>query len=316
MGVSLYPSDGLDSEILVKNADKAMYYAKDQGRNNFRFFTTEMDREEKMLTALGASLQDALDKNEFRLQYQPLVDIRSGQIIAVEAFLRWQHPQLGSVPPATIFLLAEEAGLIGKIGNWVLQTGVEQNSTWQSLTGSNIPVKISLNIATFQYQRGDIIDTISKVLKSCELPPELLELELTEDYLINDPEDSARTLSGLSNLGVGLTIDDFGSGYSSLGFLERFPLKTIKIDGYLIANMVNDANTAAIVLTFITFAHTLGIKVVAEGVETEEQLHLLRTDGCDWVQGYYFSRPVEAEEMTKMLQEDRQLVINENWPVG
>jgi diguanylate cyclase (GGDEF)-like protein/PAS domain S-box-containing protein len=313
MGISVFPADGLDSETLVKNADKAMYHAKEQGRNNFCFFTAEMDIEEKKHLALGTSLQSALSHNEFRLQYQPVADLHSGRIVEVEAFLRWQHPQMGPISPTTIIPLAEETGLIGPICNWVLRTGCEQSSAWQSIIRSKTPVKISLNIATYEYQRSDMVNTMRKILKNCGLPPEQVTLELTEDLLVKDPETSSRTLMGLNKLGVGLTIDDFGLGFSSLSFLHRFPVQTIKIDRLLIANMTHNARIEATVNTFIHFAHALGIKVAAEGVETEEQLQLLWAEGCDWIQGFYFSPPVETEEMTKLLQEDRRMVINESW---
>jgi diguanylate cyclase (GGDEF)-like protein/PAS domain S-box-containing protein len=313
IGISLYPEDGKDASTLLKHADRALYRAKRDGKHNYRFFMPGLDAEARERLAMENSLHHALERNELRLYYQPQVDLHSGRVVGVEALLRWQHPEMGLISSNQIIPLAEETGQIIPIGEWVLQTVCEQNKIWQAEGYSSLPVSVAMNLSPPQYQAEDLLEMVNRVLEETGLPPDLLELEVTEGILIRDPEKAAGILARLKGLGVGLAIDDFGTGYSSLSYLSRFPINTIKIDPSFVSNLPGDTNSAAIVIAIISLAHVLGVKVVAEGVETKEQLHFLWSKSCDQMQGFYFCPPVTADEITKLLQTRRHLTIEEDW---
>lgn len=305
IGVSLYPQDHEEVDGLLKSADAAMYRAKDLGRNNYQFFTKELNAQASKRLALETHLRRALERNEFLLHYQPQVDLGTGEIVGMEALIRWQNRELGLVSPADFIPLAEETGLIVPIGEWVLRTACTQNKAWQD---AGLPaLRISVNLSARQFRDKTLIETVTQALDRTGLAPEYLELELTESLLQN--VDTAEVvLKELHGLGVHLSVDDFGTGYSSLNYLKRFPIDNLKIDRSFIRDVISNADDAAITDAIITMAHTLGIYVVAEGVETREQLAFLHQHRCDLIQGYYFSKPLAAEAFVELLNSGRKLL--------
>lgn len=303
IGISLYPDDGQEADTLLKNADAAMYRAKEHGRNNYQFFLSDMNVQATERLALETALHSAVTREEFLLHYQPLVDLRTGKIIGMEALLRWQSPEHGLVSPAQFIPVAEESGLIVPIGQWVLRTACAQNKAWQA--EGLPPVRVAVNLSARQFQQENLVETITEVLRETGLDPNALELELTESIM----QDTAaiQTLRQLKELGVEISIDDFGTGYSSLSYLKRLPINTLKIDQSFVRNMTTDKDDAVIAKTIIGLAHSLHLKAIAEGVETIEQLEFLRSHGCDRIQGYLFSRPLPAHDATKLLAEGKRL---------
>ncbi len=297
VGVSVFPHDGRDAETLLRNADSAMYKAKELGRNTFQYFSAEMNRHATERLELLNSLRYALSNNEFLLQYQPKVDLASGRVIGAEALIRWHSAARGMVPPAAFIPLAEESGLIIAIGEWVLRTACAQNMAWRRAGLPAIP--ISVNLSPRQLARDDIVELVAQVLQSCGLEPCYLELEITENVVMRDVDKSLATLIRLKELGVKISIDDFGTGYSSLNYLKRFPVDTLKIDRSFVNDIATDAGDAAIVKAVISLAHILNLNVVAEGVETQEQRRFLMENDCDQVQGYYFGRPMPEPEFAR-----------------
>ena len=293
LGISIYPEHGPDSETLIKNADAAMYTAKDRGRNNFQFFTSDMNAQAVRRLNLENSLRSALDRGELFLVYQPQLDIRSDTITGVEALLRWQHPEMGLVPPDEFIRIAENSGLIMPIGEWVLRTACSQARQWQDegLTA----ISMAVNVSAVQFRREGFCELIRQVLVDTGLAPQYLELEVTESLLLSSADVTFQVLQELKNMGLSLAIDDFGIGYSSLSYLRRFPVSKLKVDRSFVRDVAVSRDGAAITTAIISMAKSLNLKVIAEGVETEEQMSFLRSHHCDQIQGYYFSKPLPPE---------------------
>jgi diguanylate cyclase (GGDEF)-like protein/PAS domain S-box-containing protein len=304
VGIALYPADGADPDPLIKNADTAMYRAKEQGRNCYQFYLPQMNERLMERLQLESKLRGALARGEFRLHYQPKVRLDTGTISGFEALLRWEQDEK-LVSPADFIPILEETGLIVSVGEWVLRTVCEQIKAWKDRGIAPRPVAVNLSSRQFQHQY--LIVMIEQVLRETGVSPDLIEFELTESLLMSDAEESVQMLHELKSLGVRLSVDDFGTGYSSLSYLRRFPLDTLKIDRAFVSDAVGSPDDATLALTIMNLARSMRLKVVAEGVETEGQVNFLRLHGCDEMQGYYFSRPVEAEECTRMLVEDRRL---------
>ncbi|WP_367618683.1 EAL domain-containing protein [Paenibacillus andongensis] len=299
IGISLFPADGRDIETLIKNADTAMYRVKEQGKNNFQFYTPDMNEIVSQKMKLEMGLRKGLERGEFKVYYQPQIDVISGKVIGVEALIRWQHPEWGHISPDEFIPLAEETGLIIPIGEWVLYEACHQNKIWQN--AGYPPLRIAVNISSRQFQQNNLVEMISNTLKETELDPQYLELELTES-IIQDSKYAITTMQKLKEMGIHLSIDDFGTGYSSLSYLKLFPIDSLKIDRSFTSNIFEDSKDAALVHTIIDMAHNLDLKVIAEGVETQEQLHFLRQRQCNEAQGYFFSRPVSGEELSIFLK--------------
>ena len=299
LGLALFPLDGEDADTLVKNAGAAMHFAKDQGRDNYQFYSRAMNGTALEKLAMESQLRRALERNELILYYQPKIRPSSGQIVGLEALIRWQHPELGLVPPNQFIPLAEETGLIVQIGDWVLREACLQNQRWQK--EGLPPVHVAVNIASPHFRQGELMKSVAAALQGTGLAPTYLELEVTESMLMQSVETTLKTLYQLKDTGVRLAIDDFGTGYSSLAYLKRFPLDTLKIDRSFIKDLPRDPEDAAIAKAIIAMAHSLRLAVVAEGVETPEQLAFLQQHGCDLVQGFLFSRPVPSVEIPALL---------------
>jgi EAL domain-containing protein (putative c-di-GMP-specific phosphodiesterase class I) len=297
IGISLFPDDGNDIASLVKNADTAMYYAKEVGRNNFQFYTRSMNISTLERLALENHLRKALEREEFLLYFQPLVDVATNDIIGVEALIRWRNQELGMVSPAEFIPLAEETGLIIQIDEWVLRTACEHAMTWQE--SGLPPITMSVNLSGQHFIREKLPETVDRVLKETGLDPHRLDLELTESVLMKNAEETVQMLRSLKEMGVHLSIDDFGTGYSSLSYLRRFPLDTLKIDRSFVKDVTTDADNAEITKAIIAMAHSLKLRVLAEGVETEEQNRFLRDHGCQVLQGFLFSRPLPYDELVR-----------------
>src|SRR5262245_13996970 len=306
IGITLFPTDGDNPEALVMNADTAMYRAKEQGRNTYQYFTREMNERALARVQMEAALRRAIEHKEFLLHYQPKVDLKTRFICGFEALLRWKHRERGLVLPGEFVSVLEDAGLIVPVGEWVLQEVCTQIRAWQR---EGLPVKpMTVNLSARQFQQKDFEATVRHVLREAGVDPALVQFELTESLLMSDPEGTARTLRGLKDSGVKISVDDFGTGYSSLAYLKRFPIDALKIDYSFVRDITTDPEDAMITLAIIGLAHSLKLKVVAEGVETQEQLELLAANGCDEIQGYRFSVPTTPEECARMLRENLRLV--------
>jgi diguanylate cyclase len=299
IGVSVYPDHGHSSTRLIANADAAMYHVKKCGRANFAFFTPDMSTFFPKRLALENELRAALEKNQIVLHYQPKVDMRSGRIVGLEALARWQHPQRGMIWPSEFIPLAEETGLIVRLGNWVLQEACLQTRRWQELGIADMPVAV--NISGVQFQQRDLVKTVARALEWSGLAPRYLELEITESVVMQNAPEAIVMLDELHRMGVSLSIDDFGTGYSSLNYLKRFPIDKLKIDQSFIRDISVDSDDAAIVQAIIAMAHGLRLRVVAEGVEHQDQLDFLRALGNDEYQGYLYSKPLPAPELERRL---------------
>jgi len=300
IGISLYPKDGQDAQALLKNADTAMYRAKDAGRNNFQFYAQDMNSRALDRLKLEGGLRRALSRQEFVLHYQPQMDLATGAIVGLEALIRWQPPGQETVYPGDFIPIAEETGLIVAIGEWVLRTACAQHVAWDE--AATFPhTRIAVNLSARQFKQQDIVKMVSRVLHETGCHATCLELEITESIIMENPEMAAETLHKLSDMGVHLSIDDFGTGYSSLSYLKRFPINTLKIDRSFVRDITTDSDDAAIAKAVIALAHSMKLKVIAEGVETVEQLDFLRAQRCDQIQGYYLSRPLAAAEMETLL---------------
>ncbi|CUI03797.1 diguanylate cyclase/phosphodiesterase (GGDEF & EAL domains) with PAS/PAC sensor(s) [Janthinobacterium sp. CG23_2] len=301
IGVAVFPTDGTPADGLIEHADIAMYRAKKLGRNNYQFYTPAMNDEAQERVRIEGALRNALERNQFVLHYQPQVNLASGQIVGMEALIRWQHPELGVVAPNRFISVAEETGLIVPIGAWVMRTACAQNKAWQD-AGLGM-LRVAVNLSARQFGAPNLLADIRDVLASTGLSPALLEIELTESLFMSDVTLAVELLHSMKALGVNLSIDDFGTGYSSLSYLSRFPIDVLKIDRSFVSDITRDANDAAIVASIIALAHNLKLSVIAEGVETAEQLDYLRRHGCDEMQGYYFSRPLAAPAFEALLRE-------------
>ncbi len=297
LGIALYPEDGRDFETLRKKADMAMYRAKEAGRNTYRFFDEEMDEEAVEHLLMRSGLRRAIERGEFLLHYQPQIDLASGRVIGAEALLRWQHPEYGLVPPGRFIPIAEESGLIVPIGVWVLREACRQNAQW--LRAGLPPLVVAVNLSAAQFRRGSVEQAVRQALDDAQLPAVQLELELTESILLQDVESVLAAVRRLKQLGVKLSIDDFGTGYSSLSYLKRFDIDKLKIDQSFIRDLASDPDDAAIVHAVIQMSHSLGLRTIAEGVETPDMLQRLRTFGCDEAQGYHYARPMPAAEFER-----------------
>jgi len=299
IGISLYPEDGMDAETLIKNADTAMYQAKEQGRDNYQLFNAYINAKALQRIALEHGLRRALLNEEMQVHYQPIFDFRAGRIVGMEALLRWTHPEMGPIPPSVFIPLAESTGLMSPIGQWVLRTACRQAKSWHDSGYKNLSLAVNLSVT--QLQQPDLVVRVSEVLEETGLPPRLLELEITESSAMQSPEASVRTLYDLKKLGIRISLDDFGTGHSSLSYLKRFPIDTLKIDQSFVRDINSDPDTAAIVTAIIAMAHSLRLKVIAEGVEFSEQAAFLKHYSCDQMQGYLIKAPVCAEEFFELI---------------
>lgn len=308
IGISSFPGDGLDEQILLKNADIAMNRSKNQGGNKITYFSTGMNDQAMVRLELESYLRKALQKDEFHLCYQPLMDLKSGEITCTEALIRWQHPHLGLVSPAQFIPLAEETGLIEEIGAWVLTTACIQTKEWQQNGFPNLG--ISVNVSAYQFQQHAFIGQVIKALESSQLEPRYLSLELTESAMLKDIVYSISVMKSLQELGVKVSIDDFGTGYSSLSYLRNLPIDTLKIDQSFINNLHDDPSDIAIVKAIITMGQGLSVKIVAEGVETYEQLNLLRDLDCHYAQGYYIQKPLDIASFEKGFRTKENVVYS------
>lgn len=302
IGVSLYPNDGVDPQTLMKNADTAMYSAKQRGGNSSEFYYAGMNENALARLGLETGLRHALDRQEFMVHYQPQIDLKSGQAIGFEALLRWERPDSGPVSPQEFIPVLEETGLIVPVGEWMLRTACEQHRAWRA--AGQQPLRMAVNISSRQFEAWDLTHIVQRILQETAMPAELLELEITESILMKNTAQDMDALQALSRTGMRFAIDDFGTGYSSLTYLKRFPIDILKIDKAFVRDITDNADDAAIVGAIITMAHSLGIQTLAEGVETCEQVEFLRRQGCDLAQGYYFSQPLPAGEVAQFLAEN------------
>lgn len=306
IGYSLYPKDGETPEMLLKSADAAMYHAKEQGRNNFQPYAPDMEVKASARLELGTDLRQAIDRNELFLCYQARVDLSDGSICGMEALIRWHHPRLGLISPSQFIPIAEETGLISQIGEWVLRSACVQTKDW--LDRGLPPVTVSVNLSARQFVKKDLIQIVAKILEESGLPPQQLELELTESLIMHNAELFISTLRNLKSLGILLSVDDFGTGFSSLSYLKRFPIDRLKIDRSFVHDVSEDSDSSAIARAVIHLGHSMGLKVIAEGVETPEELAFMREHKCDELQGYFFSAPLPAEEFEHILAAGKHLV--------
>ncbi|MEH2060942.1 MAG: EAL domain-containing protein [Nostoc sp.] len=291
---------------LLQQSHIALYQAKQQGRGKYQFYSPEINAQLQERLILDNELHGALRRNEMLVYYQPLIDLNSGEVTAMEALVRWQHPTLGFISPGKFIPIAEANGLIIPIGEWVLRTACAQNRAWQ-LAGFT-PIRISVNLSARQFEQSNLVDLISQILEETGLQASYLELEVTESFLMGDIERSVKTLKQLRELGIWLALDDFGTGYSSLNYLKRFPVNILKIDQSFVQDVMSNPDSAAVTNAIIALAKSLRLSITAEGVETKEQLDYLQIQGCDEGQGYYFSRPVPADTITPMLQKSSQQI--------
>ncbi len=303
VGISLSPSDGEDAPTLLKNAGAALYRAKEQGGSNYQFYTADMNARALKRLVLENSLRRALERKEFEVYYQPKVDVNTGRVVGAEALVRWRHPELGLVSPAEFIPLAEDTGLIVAIGEWVLRTACARCKAWQD--AGLAPLSVAVNLSARQFQQPNLSATVIRILRETGLCPQDLEMELTESSIMRNADSAVRSLGELKKAGVKIAIDDFGTGYSSLGYLKRLPIDKLKVDRSFVRDVTTNPDDATLVTAITTLAHNLRLKVVAEGVETEEQLRFLRLLGCDEWQGYLCSGPLPAGAFEELLRGER-----------
>ena len=302
IGIALFPGDGRDVETLLNNASAAMAEAKGGELNGYRFYNESLSAESSSRLTLENQLRKALDRDELRLHYQPKIDVRSGQIIGAEALMRWEHPERGLVPPLEFIPLAETTGLIPAFGEWALHTACAENKKWQE--AGFAPIRISVNVSGKQLDTGRLEQTVEKALRESRLDGRFLTLELTESSIMGNPQKTSETLRMIKEMGLHVSIDDFGTGYSSLSYLKRFPIDELKIDRSFVDGVPEDPDDAAIVTAIVSMAHSLGLRVVAEGVEQPHHLSFLKDLRCDEYQGYLFSRPLPAAGMRRLMEMD------------
>jgi diguanylate cyclase (GGDEF)-like protein len=300
MGFAIYPRDGSDAETLLRNADQAMYRAKDRGRDNFQPYSEELYLHVTERLQLHNDLRRALERDEFIVHYQPQADLHGGSIIGVEALVRWRHPDRGLVSPGQFIDAAEETGLITSIGEFVLRTACQQGKAWQDM--GLPPLRIAVNLSSRQFWQPDLLEMVERSLRDSGLNPRFLELELTEGLILKSVDDAVRTMRALRTMGVELAIDDFGTGYSILAYLKRFPIGRLKVAQAFLRDIPADPDSVAIARAVISLGHSLKLKVIAEGVETPQQLEFLDAAGCDEIQGYLISKPLPQGEVTELLK--------------
>jgi diguanylate cyclase (GGDEF)-like protein len=300
IGIAMYPTNGSDVQTLTKNADMAMYLAKEDGKNGYRFFSKEVNTQSIERLSLESALRRALERNQFTLNYQPKVDMETGQITGVEALLRWTHPDLGSISPAQFIPLAEETGLIVPIGRWVVKEACAQAMAWQRL--GLLPVSMAVNLSPRQFVDEHLLQDVDEALAASGMSPVLLQLEVTESMMMRNVGRALKVLDAIQSRGIRLAIDDFGTGYSSMSLMKHFPIDTIKIDRSFVRDLPQDAEDQAIAQAIISMGKALGMTVVAEGVENAEQEAFLRAHGCDEMQGFLISKPVPARQMAELLR--------------
>lgn len=300
IGIAVHPHDGAEAGTLLKNADSAMHHAKAEGRNNFQFYTSSGKTAALKILTLEGDLRMALARRELFVEYQPEIDLKTGDTVGLETLVRWDHPTLGLIPPLDFIPLAEETGLILPIGEWILSIACMQNAIWHK-SGLE-PIRVAVNLSGHQFRQRNLIKTIAKTLTNSRLDPQHLELEITESTLMENAASTIHTVKELKSMGVRLAVDDFGTGYSSLSYLRRFPLDVLKIDRSFIRDVTINADDAAITRAIIAMAHNLNLEVIAEGVENEQQLQFLQENNCDMAQGYYYCRPLTPAKLTKHLE--------------
>ncbi|NNF97584.1 MAG: EAL domain-containing protein, partial [Halobacteria archaeon] len=300
IGISIYPDDGESSETLLRNADAAMYQAKDEGRNSFQFYTHDMTERAFERVLMETSLRRALEHQEFVIHYQPQFDARSQTVIGMEALMRWQHPELRMISPAKFIPVAEETGLIVQIDRWVMQTATKQLSDWYKAGLS--PGKLALNMAAEQLEQEDLVEMIKTTLQTSDCKPEWLSFEITESQIMKNPEKAISVLREISALGIEIAVDDFGTGYSSLTYLKRLPVNKLKIDQAFIHDVPHDEEDVAIVRAVIALSSSLKLSVIAEGVEKQEQINFLMEEGCSLIQGFFYAAPMPSTKMEELLK--------------
>ena len=301
IGIAIFPKDGTDFKTLYKNVDSAMYRAKQDGRDNYRYFTNDLQLNSARNLQISNAMAKAVKRGRFRVVYQPQISLKNGEVIGAEALIRWDHHELGSIPPSEFIPIAENNGLILPIGEWVLKTVIHQIKQWH---GEGIkPVTIAVNISAVQFRHIKLPEIITSMLKEANLNPKYIELELTESVAMHNPKMAIETMNNLHKAGIQMSIDDFGTGYSSLSYLKRFKISKLKIDQSFVKDINTDEEDKAIVRTIINMSKSLGFKTIAEGVETLEQLSYLKDQGCDEIQGYYYSKPLPAEEFKEFLKD-------------
>ncbi|MEX0957985.1 MAG: EAL domain-containing protein [Burkholderiales bacterium] len=300
IGISIFPDDSANVDDLIKHADAAMHSAKTLGRNNYQFFTDALNREVQERMLLESGLRQAIQRDELQLLYQPKIDLATREIIGSEALMRWQHPDMGMISPTRFIPVAEDSGMMGQMGEWVLRTACRQIREWRD---AGLEIAVAVNVSPRQFKQQDLADLVFRVLRETGVPAALLEIELTESAVMEDAEASVIMLERLKDFGVRISIDDFGTGYSSLSYLKRLPLDVLKIDQSFVRDISTDPNDAAIVRAIITLTRSLGMKVIAEGVETEAQLTFLNAYGCQYAQGFLFGQPMPADELARRVIE-------------
>ena len=303
IGVAVYPYDGSEIEDLLRHADAAMYQAKSAGPNQYRFYAPEMNARGHELLVLETEWRYAMEHEEFVLYFQPQIDLRNNRVIGVEGLIRWQHPIRGLVSPADFVPLLEKSGMIIQVGEWVLRQACRAHRCWSALGFDDL--RVSINVSATQFNDVDLLEKVQCVLQEEHMPYQALEFEITENILMRDPVNATSVLKAVRALGIRIAIDDFGTGYSSLAYLKCFPLDVLKIDQTFVRDIINDSDDAAIVEASISLAHKLGLEVIAEGVETEQQLAFLNMRGCDLVQGYYLGCPMPMHQVIELLQSNR-----------
>jgi diguanylate cyclase (GGDEF)-like protein len=305
IGIAVFPHDGDDTDVLLKHADTAMYHAKKSGRNDYACFSESMKEEALRKLTLEGDLRKAIERKEFELYYQPKIDSQTDRVCGLEVLIRWRHPERGMVSPVEFIPVAEETGLIVPIGEWVLRVACSQTRTWHNSGVHNLP--ISVNVSSRQFRKNALMETVTEILAESGMAPRQLELEVTETTMLQDEDEAVTALLRLKELGIQVALDDFGTGYSSLSYVRRLPLDTIKIDRSFVKELGQDSESASIVTAIIAMAHSLGLRVVAEGVETEQQADFLRSQGCEELQGFLYSEPVPAAAIPALLKDDKKL---------
>lgn len=304
IGIALCPDDGESADVLLKHADTAMYHAKEQGRDNCQFYSASLTQHAMQRMNLESDLRLAVERNEFFLHYQPQLDLQSGRILSVEALIRWQHPTQGLVSPMSFIPVAEENGLIVPIGEWVLRTACSDAATWLAVGHA---LRVAVNLSPLQFRHPGLVQTVQDILDATGLPPELLELEVTEGALMEDSEITLATLNALRSRGMHLSLDDFGTGYSSMSYLTRLPLNNLKVDQSFVRNLPHDKESLAIVRAIVSLAKAIGLTVTAEGIEDLAQARVLQSFACEMLQGYYISKPIPAQALMPLLNRHWQL---------